>query len=727
MRRAAEARLAARPAPARPRKEAHPQRPQHELEVLRVELEMQNEELRVAQAETAAGLVRYIDLFDFAPVGYFNLTADGTIQLVNLTGAKLVATERGRLLGRRFGQFVAESDRRGFRDFLARVFAAGIPQTCELTLAAEDGHPLSVHLEAALSPDGLECRVVLLDTTEREQAKAKLAASERYLRGIFDTEPECVKLLGPDGSLRQINRAGLKMLEADSFEQVVGLCVYPLIVPEHRAKFQELTGRVFRGESGTLEFQLVGLKGTTLWLEIHATPLRNEQCEIISLLGVTRDITEPKRAEAINETMLFLATRLGEASAPKEEARIIFDAADQLWDWDAGTLDVYSAAEDRVWAVMYFDIVDGKRREVPAAENSEEPTPRMRRIRKDGPELILRTPPYTQRVDSMMFGDTSRLSASLLCVPVRNQGRPVGVLSIQSYSPNAFVEADLELLQGLADYCGGTLERIRVAEALRSSEERLRALVETIHRLNTELEQRVDERTAQLVAANRELEAFSHSISHDLRVPLRHIEGFISMAVEKSGDQISAEVRRHLQTAVDSAKQMNQLIKDLLAFSRTNQAELHAMPLDLNHLVREVIHGLALDTQGRAIEWNIQTLPEVRADRALLRQVWANLIGNALKFTRQRARGRIEIGAQPAETEVVVFIRDNGVGFDPHYADRLFGVFQRLHSAEQFEGTGIGLANVQRIIRRHGGRVWAEGKVDEGATFYFALPTTLQP
>ena len=235
-----------------------------------------------------------------------------------------------------------------------------------------------------------------------------------------------------------------------------------------------------------------------------------------------------------------------------------------------------------------------------------------------------------------------------------------------------------------------------------------------------------------LEAANKELEAFSYSVSHDLRAPLRHIDGF-SELLGKHATTLDEKGRRYLKTISESAKQMGTLIDDLLQFSRIGRAELRKSAISLDQLVKESLTSLKQDMDGRKIVWTIGALPDVHGDPALLRQVFVNLLSNAVKYTRGRDETKIEIGTLPSDRaavnggqppdEVVIFVRDNGAGFDPQYTHKLFGVFQRLHAAHEFEGTGIGLANVQRIIHRHGGRTWAKGKVDEGATFYVALPT----
>jgi light-regulated signal transduction histidine kinase (bacteriophytochrome) len=283
------------------------------------------------------------------------------------------------------------------------------------------------------------------------------------------------------------------------------------------------------------------------------------------------------------------------------------------------------------------------------------------------------------------------------------KGKIIGhFVAVNRFGQRVFTQHDMDLLMSLATQAAAAIENLRLFEAMQQAMEKAEA-------------------------ANKELEAFAYSVSHDLRAPLRHIDGFMELLQKRTVGALDERAQHYMDTISDSAKRMGQLIDDLLAFSRMGRYEMSKMPVDLNELVQEIIQELAPEIQDRTIRWRITSLPTISGDRAMLRLVLVNLIANALKFTRPRPQADIEIGCLPDQgAEIIVFVRDNGVGFDMAYADKLFGVFQRLHRADEFEGTGIGLATVRRIITRHGGRTWAEGQVNQGATFYFSLSQLIQ-
>jgi light-regulated signal transduction histidine kinase (bacteriophytochrome) len=264
--------------------------------------------------------------------------------------------------------------------------------------------------------------------------------------------------------------------------------------------------------------------------------------------------------------------------------------------------------------------------------------------------------------------------------------------------------------------------QLLLQRTLKENVERKKAEAE-VKNLNKDLEYHVRE----VETANKELESFSYSVSHDLRAPLRHIGGYVELLQKNASSVLDEKSLRYLNTISESVKYMGFLIDDLLTFSRIGRVEMQKTVFSLEAVVEEGLKDLEPEMKGREITWGISPLPDVYGDRFLIKLVFQNLIANAIKFSSPRAQAKIEIGTTPGkDDEIVVFVRDNGVGFDMRYVDKLFGVFQRLHSSGQFEGTGIGLANVQRIIHRHGGKTWAEGSVDKGATFYVSIPKLIK-
>ena len=500
------------------------------------------------------------------------------------------------------------------------------------------------------------------DITERMQAEEAL----RLTRYMVDHVADAIYWVNSEAQIVDVNEAACRMLDYTR-EELTQMSVHDIDAAPPFNNQPGFAGRYQQTGTMTFETQHRAKDGRLVPVEIVANMIEFNNQEFNCCF--IRDITERKKAEqALQES----EERLRQIASSLREV---------IWLRDAQTRQV-------LYVNPAFEELTGRTCES-FFENRDIVVDAIHPDDKEGVTKALE-----QRFEDVPFDKEHRiihLDGSVRWVssrifPVRNEAGEV----------------------------------YRWASIMEDITERKRA-EEKIHKLNDELEQRVEERTSQLEAANRELEAFSYSVSHDLRAPLRAIDGYSRILIEDYAPQLSDEVARLLGRVKINTQQMGQLIDDLLSFSRLSRQPINRQTINTTDLVRQVLDILQDELKGRDVEIEIGELPVCQGDPALLKQVWINLLSNAFKFTLERQVARIEIGCEEREGEQVYFVKDNGVGFDMQYVDKLFGVFQRLHRSEEYEGTGVGLAIVQRIIHRHGGRVWTEAKLNDGATFFFTL------
>jgi PAS domain S-box-containing protein len=569
---------------------------------------------------------------------------------------------------------------------------------------------------------------ILSAAIQRQGADAALRESERLYRGAIEAADAVpyYQVYSTDSSQRPYAFMG------EGVQRLTGYTAQEMTPEFWRSIVQEAimlgegaglteveaTARSRRGQMKVwqCDYRIRTRAGEMRWISDRAVEVLAAQGGSQGSIGILQDITDRKQVEATlaqqadEIAMLYRASaRLAEAANdPRRTAQLIVESVVNDFGLVACGLWLINEAGTHLhrWARV------GRRSEFEGHD-----------IVLDSPGLVtaaFRTGEVIYAPDvsldpRYLAGDPH--TRSEYAVPLRTRQRVMGVLNIESPELDAISERERRVLAAFAEQASLALENARLVGSLAQA-------IQEVQRLNAELEGRVAQRTEQLEAANRELEAFSYSVSHDLRAPLRAIDGFTRIVLEDYAAPLDEAGRRYLHKVRDGVQHMSRLIEDLLAFSRLGRQALkrrRLSPEDLAAMVNSALETLRLAEPQRRVEVELGALPACLADHGLLAQVFANLLANAFKFTRERAAARIELGAQATPAGLAYFVRDNGVGFDMRYADRLFGVFQRLHSAEQFEGAGVGLAIVQRVISRHGGRVWAEAELEKGAAFYFTL------
>ncbi|MDZ4290693.1 MAG: PAS domain S-box protein [Hydrogenophaga sp.] len=634
-------------------------------------------------------------LYNHAPCGYHSLDINGIYVSINDTELQWLGYEREEVVGiKTFRDFILPSRAPLLEDRLQRLIQDGKLEGAEYEMLRRDGTHFHALLSSSAVRDAsgqfLRSNTTVVDITPRKTAEIALRENQRFLQTITDHVPGLIAYLDAMLRFRFANVEHLRIYGMDP-EKILGLHVSECVPPEVWAEIGPRMQAALGGQTQHFETWRQTASGEPIFVRATYLPDVHEglvQGVFVQIIDITERKRVEERVSQLNDELeLRIRERSMELLESEQRFRLMvdnlreyciffLDADGRITDWtdSAQRMEGYSPSEmlGRHYALLFRN---GRPDDALASANQ------MLRMAASRGQHELHS--WHERKDG------SRYFSHSLLIALRD---------------------DSGELRGFAKINRDMTDAKRLDDLMRN--------------INDELENRVAERTEQLLAANKDLESFSYSVSHDLRSPLRHISSFVSLLDEHLGERGDETTQRYLNTIGNSARHMSQLIDGLLAFSRLGRSAVNLTAVDFAMLVDAVVNQLAHDTGGRVVDWVVAPdLPVVQGDALLLREVWANLLGNAFKYTRPRERARIEISWSVDPAVGYTFdVRDNGVGFDTQYAGKLFGVFQRLHRASEFEGTGIGLALTRRILERHGGSIWAESQVGEGSVFHFSLP-----
>jgi PAS domain S-box-containing protein len=640
----------------------------HELQVHQVELELQNAELTRTRDDLEKALSTYADLYDFAPIGYFTLNKEAVVLAVNLSGAGLIGKDRSRVLGRNFVTFVTLTYRHVCAACIAKVFVSQTKEVCEVALLSEGDSPLFVQIEAVVDATGQECRVAVMEISERKRLEDELKKTNMHNELILASAGEGIVGLDLEGNHTFVNAAAAAML-GHSVDELIGKpshaiwhyarldgSVYPMEQCPVYAAYKEAT--IYAGEE-----MFVRKDGTFFPVQFTSRPIVIDG-KISGAVLTFNDITERKRIEAALQES-------------EERFRATFNQA---------PVGIGHVTPDGRWLRInrkYCDIVG----------YSEEEFKTLTVKDITHPDDLAET---LQNYHRMLTRDLENY-----CLEKRYIQKNGSIVWVNLTASMVFA-AD-----GKPSFAVGIVEDI-------TARKQLEAEVDTLHANLAEL-------AAELEAANLELEAFTYTVAHDLRKPLTVINGYCQILKEICSEKLDESCKRYINEAYDGTWRMNGLIDALLNFSQLAHVQPSRELVDLSTVATEVSVELQHAEPERQVTFLIAAGVRVTGETALLRVVLNNLLGNAWKFTGKQEQAVIEFGAIIVDGEQACFVRDNGVGFDPADVGKIFIPFQQLPGDEECKGYGIGLATVERIIRRHGGRVWAEGEPGKGACFYFAI------
>jgi PAS domain S-box-containing protein len=680
-------------------------RAQSQLNTLNAELEQRVKERtaslqseiadRRRAQEIAERLAAVVESSDDAII---SKTLDGTITAWNRGAEKVFGYSSAEAVGKPMALLLPPERAKEESGILARIRCGESVRHFETVRVRKDGKKIDVSVTISPISDAtgkiVGASKIARDITARKQAEEVLRESEERFHAMLDGIPQLAWTAEPDGYIFWYNQRWYDYT-GTTREQTKGWDWQNVHDPEFLPKVLERWKvAIAEGTPFEMEFPLRAGDGSFSMFLTRVLPLKDANGHVLRWFGTNTDIGERKLAEVQlagqAQELIRRAEELATSRVALETQTLMLQSV--LDSMGEGLIAADQDGHFLIWNDSANKLMGRKASNLP----TEQWTPYYKVFL---PDEITPYPPDRLPLVRALHGESVQVE-----LMVEHPDRANRVCLEVTARP-------------LKDSQGNLRGGVAV---LRDITERKTAERE-VQALNQTLETRVIERTAELKVANKELEAFTYSVSHDLRAPIRHISGFAKILVEKFRSSLPAEAHEHLQLIVQAAHRMGQMVDEMLKLARLGRQALTVKVTGLSSLVGDVITLLAPETEGRQVEWKIGQLPFVECDPILMPQVFQNLISNALKYSRPRSPAVIEIGQTEREGEKVIFVKDNGVGFDMEYSDKLFGVFQRLHVAEEFEGNGIGLATVERIIKKHGGRVWVEAELDRGATFYFTL------
>lgn len=652
----------------------------------------------------------YRTLFQHSPYGTA-VVQDERIAVANPMFCKLLGYRASDdVLGKEIRRFLDEGSRMFFTVLEQRAFRGEtIPSRFETRMLRENGTSIDVEMTISMTAHHDVPALILSvnDITDRKELERRLTDSEGLLRNVVNSMVDALVITDLQGKVLDVN---------DEFERFTGYSrreafgteiPYPWVPEEDLRSYIGWLDKL-RENNLLRDFDITWLRknGDRIAVSLNTTLLRNSAGDPVLMVNIARDITERQisRTELSRQlqrlqVLYDLSRALTETFDTEEIARITYKQIEKVIPVDAFFIDLYDERKNIIHPIFIVDVVNGERREFDVRSSMMELDDTMATasvIKGRKPLLELR-PEIPSRIRYTPFGNETQATASLMYVPMFSKDRTIGVLSAQSYTVNQYSQDHLTLLQSIANVVGIAIEKANLYQ-------------ETILK------------SQEIEARNKELDDFTYVVSHDLKEPLISVEGYAKMLRHEYLQMLDESGREYLQSVVDSCAHMKRLIDELLLLSRVTKLAEKKVPLQLSTVLRDILEELRFSIRERKISVVVHhPLPEVPAVDTHMKIVFRNLLSNAIKFSRT-ANPTIEVGAEVQGEGTRVFIRDNGIGIEPEYFDKIFMIFQRLHKRDEFEGSGAGLTIVKKIVEAHGGRIWVDSKPGEGSTFYFIIP-----